>query len=123
MDNTPAPLPAQPPEVNEKGGKLFVNEGALFGVVQIKATGVQVKNTVNLKGPHGGPNGGVCTPLVKHGDYYHFGVYIPNYRIEKQEKMALGNISFTIINGNQSSPDIPLVLQDLPNGTHAISVS
>lgn len=59
MDNTPAPLPAQPPEVNEKGGKLFVNEGALFGVVQIKATGVQVKNTVNLKGPHGGPNGGM----------------------------------------------------------------
>lgn len=58
MDNTPAPPPAQPPEVKEKGGKLFVNEGALFGVVQIKATRVQEGNPVTLNGPHGGPNGG-----------------------------------------------------------------
>jgi len=127
---TPAPPPAPPPEVQEKRGKLFVNEGALFGVVHIKATGVEEKNTVTLEGPHGG--NGVCTPLAKHGDYLHFGVYIPNYGILKQGEMAPGNISFTIINDAQAPPPPPqtspvynlvLDINELPDGTQVISVS
>ena len=125
MAVAPAPAPGKP-KVDKKEGKLFVNEGALFGVVQIKGTEVQGKNTVTLEGPHGGPNGGgVCTPLAKHEGDYYFGVYIPNYGNLKQGEMAPANISFTITNeARQTSPyPIPLVLQEIPNGIQAFSVS
>lgn len=114
------------PQVNLKTGKLFVSGHDVFGVIQLDLAGdSQHKNTVSLKGPHGGPAGtGFCTPLEKHGNKYHFGVFVANGGRFERGNIVVDNISFTITNdANETSLEYPLVLAPLPAGTIAYSVS